>query len=581
MDIERPLDEWVWTLWREWQRLIEEELRKFAEPVQIIVNNLLSEPLSPDWRKTLHAYLDSWSCDGYRVAPKDRVALFQWIRAWAGARNLLPPGDAPDELELRGGSNLIGPGWRTIGGKGNVEIHWTPRPEDDPEDDPPEQVPTPPALQPDWPRLSRIEREREQNRTGLPSWYPFQPTNRTDPIWEQRFEELGHAGRERLLRLYIAIQELGDAAKRMSREQSGDVDELLHGRDSVQRAFDDYLTVRIDIEREWLRYLNAGYDVLGIFVLALIEKIDRGLPAGIEPLESPLVAELKVARMASFRALEEMRKKVEGTYTALLWTDRVLTAIQWINIGGSILAGARGVFQSALKKGATRTVAARSAATYFATQVTVAVGSAAAARAVIPRVLAAFGLNDAQVQIGLAIYASIGALAALKTGPAVRRRFEGRVRPPRKKHGKSKEKEPSPPPNQPPPMTGRGIWDLQPYDRALAVEAKLGANLHRLFKTIDRWDGEIATSIKSLDLAAPSYANGQKLTSTIRGYIDTVAQFNGGRIKGYVIDGTKIRGRGLRVGIPPGATALQQKVMEEMISYGATQRVSVTYHEVF
>ena len=57
------------------------------------------------------------------------------------------------------------------------------------------------------------------------------------------------------------------------------------------------------------------------------------------------------------------------------------------------------------------------------------------------------------------------------------------------------------------------------------IEKQLGQNLPQTFPTIDKFTNGVATSIKSMDLAAKGYADPSKIIQTGKGYIDEVAGF--------------------------------------------------------
>jgi filamentous hemagglutinin len=69
------------------------------------------------------------------------------------------------------------------------------------------------------------------------------------------------------------------------------------------------------------------------------------------------------------------------------------------------------------------------------------------------------------------------------------------------------------------------VWDLSPFARGQSIEQTLGANLPQNFPVIDKfnWDTGVATSIKSIDLTAPSYQNMSTLSNTLNGYVNSVA----------------------------------------------------------
>jgi RHS repeat-associated protein len=119
-------------------------------------------------------------------------------------------------------------------------------------------------------------------------------------------------------------------------------------------------------------------------------------------------------------------------------------------------------------------------------------------------------------------------------------------------------------------MTGSqtpSVWSLAPAARGLAIEAQLGANLPQNFPTIDRFADGIATSIKSLDLNASSYQKAGTLMSTLTGYIDKVAGFNGGSVSGVTITSGQVAARALELAVPGAGTAAQQNVIKAASQY--------------
>ncbi len=202
--------------------------------------------------------------------------------------------------------------------------------------------------------------------------------------------------------------------------QEADLETLSAQGAKVQKTYDAYLQARIQFEREWTRYLKTEW-LIGVDVIALVKKIDDALPVRIEGLNSPLDVQVKDARRASLRAHEAARERVEGVYTAVVWTDRVIVAIQLVTFVGTVKAGAVQVFNYSLAKGATRAAAVKAATTYTITQLAVAAGTGAIASQVVPEVLSYAGLDEAEVQIGMAAFAAIGVIAGLSARPMSRR----------------------------------------------------------------------------------------------------------------------------------------------------------------
>jgi filamentous hemagglutinin len=119
------------------------------------------------------------------------------------------------------------------------------------------------------------------------------------------------------------------------------------------------------------------------------------------------------------------------------------------------------------------------------------------------------------------------------------------------------------------------VWDAPPLQRGRLIEQQLGHNLPDNFPTIDRFQDGVATSIKSMDLTTPSYANAEKITGMGRGYVDSVADFQGKKWGGVDIKPRDITARGLDLAVPAGATAAQQQALQSLITYGAQNGVTV------
>jgi RHS repeat-associated protein len=122
------------------------------------------------------------------------------------------------------------------------------------------------------------------------------------------------------------------------------------------------------------------------------------------------------------------------------------------------------------------------------------------------------------------------------------------------------------------------LWGLAPTVRGMVIEDALGGNLPRTFPVIDKFVDGVAKSIKSLDLRAATYLNPAKLESTLSGYVDKVANFNGATLKGVTVSAGEISGRVLEVAIPKGtATAAQQAAMARVATTAAQLGVKVVY----
>ena len=119
------------------------------------------------------------------------------------------------------------------------------------------------------------------------------------------------------------------------------------------------------------------------------------------------------------------------------------------------------------------------------------------------------------------------------------------------------------------------VWSLGWSERGYAIESMVGGNLPHGFRTIDILDDGYVASVKSLDLAAPTYQNVSQLTSRVTGYVDNMATYSGGSRGGVDILGSDITGRGLMLAVPPGGTAAQQAALDAAVQYGADKGVDV------
>lgn len=113
----------------------------------------------------------------------------------------------------------------------------------------------------------------------------------------------------------------------------------------------------------------------------------------------------------------------------------------------------------------------------------------------------------------------------------------------------------------------------------LSILAVLAATIQASepgFPTIDKFANGVATSIKSLDLTAPSYH--QKSCAQSRpGYINKIAGFNCAQRAGERVRSLDIKGRALELAIPAGSvTAEQQAALDAARKYAAARGVSFT-----
>jgi filamentous hemagglutinin len=122
---------------------------------------------------------------------------------------------------------------------------------------------------------------------------------------------------------------------------------------------------------------------------------------------------------------------------------------------------------------------------------------------------------------------------------------------------------------------------LTPEARWTAVEQRLGKNLPGNFRTIDKFEDGLATSIKSLDLGAKSYANPSSLTRVVQGYIDKMAAYRGAKWSDIKIQPAEIKGRALDLAIPPDGSEAQRASLQTLIEYGKEHGVIVNIVEMW
>jgi filamentous hemagglutinin len=96
-----------------------------------------------------------------------------------------------------------------------------------------------------------------------------------------------------------------------------------------------------------------------------------------------------------------------------------------------------------------------------------------------------------------------------------------------------------------------------------------GRNLPFTFQTIDKFANGIATSIKSINLNAPSYRQAKALYGKLREQINEVANFTGKKWAGVIIGEDQIAGRTLDVVVPHSGNVAQKSAIKQAVEYGA------------
>jgi cytoskeletal protein CcmA (bactofilin family) len=139
-------------------------------------------------------------------------------------------------------------------------------------------------------------------------------------------------------------------------------------------------------------------------------------------------------------------------------------------------------------------------------------------------------------------------------------------------------------PTEPPGTAtqSRGVWDENPLKRGARIEKRLGQNLPKNFPVIDNFENGIATSIKSLDLAAPTYLKANNVTSKVKGYIDALTGYKGNFKWGAAdLRNMPVTGKVLKLAVPPNtANAAQLEALQNLVEYGRLRGITVTIVEI-
>lgn len=124
--------------------------------------------------------------------------------------------------------------------------------------------------------------------------------------------------------------------------------------------------------------------------------------------------------------------------------------------------------------------------------------------------------------------------------------------------------------------TSSGVWKLHPLERGWAIEKRL-SGWGNNFPVIDKFEKGIATSIKSLDLNAPTYQKTGKVFNTLKGYIDDLARFNGAKWKNINIQSSNILGKQLDLALPFGSgSAVQWEQIQRAMKYALQNNITMT-----
>jgi hypothetical protein len=97
---------WYYLLWEivlEFRHSLQREVEKFTFALENRINELVSQPLHPEWRKQMAHFLLHWEGEGYRLTPRSLVILEWWIVAVSKKRGFWPPREPPPVASYRVG----------------------------------------------------------------------------------------------------------------------------------------------------------------------------------------------------------------------------------------------------------------------------------------------------------------------------------------------------------------------------------------------------------------------------------------------------------------------------------------------
>lgn len=132
------------------------------------------------------------------------------------------------------------------------------------------------------------------------------------------------------------------------------------------------------------------------------------------------------------------------------------------------------------------------------------------------------------------------------------------------------------------------VWDqgkIDPRRRGIIVEAAHDGNLPGSFRTWDKIEqradgGQVATSIKSIDPSAPSYATGNGVENTLKGYVNDIDNATTQNRGGVSIDPDDLDAKVLEIVTPPGGfDAGQLEQLHRVREYADSKGVDIVVKE--
>ncbi|MBO5674040.1 MAG: hypothetical protein J6S09_07110 [Paludibacteraceae bacterium] len=123
------------------------------------------------------------------------------------------------------------------------------------------------------------------------------------------------------------------------------------------------------------------------------------------------------------------------------------------------------------------------------------------------------------------------------------------------------------------------IWDMKSLDRGMVIEKMLGGWCDN-FPVIDKYDEitKTATSIKSIDLNAKSYASPSAITRKLNEYTDALYNFKGDKNKNH--DAQKILQKKLEIAIPSNSSEAALQAVYDAIKYANDKGIEVIIHKM-
>ena len=123
------------------------------------------------------------------------------------------------------------------------------------------------------------------------------------------------------------------------------------------------------------------------------------------------------------------------------------------------------------------------------------------------------------------------------------------------------------------------IWDMKPFDRGMVIEKMLGGWCDN-FPVIDKYDKitKTATSIKSIDLNAKSYASPRAITRKLKEYTDALYNFTRYKNKNHNVQ--EILQKKLEIAIPSNSSEAALQAVDDAIKYANDKGIEVIIHKM-